>query len=59
MFSGIIQGIGKIDNIKSNDMFIKTSVDLSDCKDGASISCNGVCLTATSIKKNIWEKING
>ena len=51
MFSGIIQGIGKIDKIESNNTIIKTNVDLSDCKIGSSISCNGVCLTATSIKK--------
>ena len=51
MFSGIIQGIGKIDTIESNNTIIKTNVDLSDCKIGSSISCNGVCLTATSIKK--------
>ena len=51
MFSGIIQGIGQIDNIKSNNIFIKTDVNLSDCSVGTSISCNGVCLTATSIDK--------
>ena len=51
MFSGIIQGIGKIDTIESKNTTIKTNVDLSDCKIGSSISCNGVCLTATSIKK--------
>ena len=51
MFSGIIQGIGFIDNLQSNNTFIKTSLDLSDCKIGSSISCNGVCLTATSLEK--------
>lgn len=51
MFSGIIQGIGFIDNLQSNNTFIKTSLDLSDCKIGSSISCNGVCLTATSVEK--------
>ena len=52
MFSGIIQGTGTIVNSESNDTFIKTDVDLNDCKVGSSISCNGVCLTATSIEKN-------
>ena len=52
MFTGIIQGTGTIVNSESNDTFIKTDVDLNDCKVGSSISCNGVCLTATSIKKN-------
>ena len=52
MFSGIIQGIGFIDNAQSNNTFIRTSLDLSDCKIGSSISCNGVCLTVTEIHKN-------
>tara|TARA_B100000029_G_scaffold515630_1_gene623631 strand:- start:2233 stop:2817 length:585 start_codon:yes stop_codon:yes gene_type:complete len=52
MFSGIIQGTGTIVDSDSNNTFIKTDVDLNDCKIGSSISCNGVCLTATSIKKN-------
>ena len=51
MFSGIIQGIGFIDNLQSNNILIRTSLDLSDCKIGSSISCNGVCLTATSVEK--------
>ena len=51
MFSGMIQGIGFIDNLQSNNTFIRTSLDLSDCKIGSSISCNGVCLTATSVEK--------
>ncbi len=51
MFSGIIQGIGFIDNLQSNNTFIRTSLDLSDCKIGSSISCNGVCLTAISVEK--------
>ena len=51
MFSGIIQAIGFVDSIKSNNIFIKTSLNLSDCKIGSSISCNGVCLTATSVEK--------
>ena len=51
MFSGIIQGIGFIDKIQSNNIFIRTSLDLSDCQISSSISCNGVCLTAISIEK--------
>ena len=31
-------------------MEIATPLDLSDCKIGSSICCNGVCLTATDIK---------
>ena len=51
MFSGIIQDIGKLKNFKSNEILINTSLDLSDCKIGSSIACNGVCLTAISIQK--------
>ena len=51
MFSGIIQGIGDIKKSNSDSFSIKTSVDLSNCEIGSSISCDGVCLTATSIKK--------
>jgi len=54
MFSGIVQGIGLIDNhnISSNCTYITTSLDLSDCQIGSSISCNGVCLTITEIRKD-------
>tara|TARA_Y100000590_G_C15284472_1_gene850070 strand:+ start:19 stop:609 length:591 start_codon:yes stop_codon:yes gene_type:complete len=51
MFAGIIQGVGNIDSFENNNLYIRTFVDLSDCKIGSSISCNGVCLTATSIKR--------
>ena len=51
MFSGIIQGLGTISNIESNSTFIKTFVNLADCKVGSSISCNVVCLSVTSIDK--------
>ena len=36
----------------NNEYKIITKLDLSDCKIGSSISCNGVCLTTTNIKKN-------
>ena len=51
MFTGIIQGQAIIENkfIDSNTFSIKTDLDLSDCKIGSSISCDGVCLTVTSI----------
>ena len=51
MFSGIVQGIGFIEKFETNNVFIRTSVDLTDCKTGSSICCNGVCLTASSINK--------
>ena len=51
MFSGIIQGTGKIANIESNKTYIETNLDLSGCEIGSSISCDGVCLTVISNKK--------
>ena len=51
MFSGIIQGIGSFQVASNNEYKIKTKLDLSDCKTGSSICCNGVCLTATNIEK--------
>ena len=51
MFSGIIQGIGSVHATNNNEYKIKTQLDLSECKIGSSICCNGVCLTATSIVK--------
>ena len=51
MFSGIIQGIGSLQVASNNEYIIKTKLDLSDCKIGSSICCNGVCLTATNIEK--------
>ena len=51
MFTGIIQGQATIANkVKdSNTYFIKTNLDLSNCKTGSSICCDGICLTITSI----------
>ena len=51
MFSGIIQGIGSVQVDSNNEYKIKTKLDLSDCKIGSSICCNGVCLTTTNIEK--------
>ena len=53
MFSGIVQETGKvIEFVKEKDIYnlsIDCSSDLlSDLKKGASISVNGVCLTAVS-----------
>ena len=51
MFTGIIQGQAKIAKkfTDSNIFVIKTDLDLSDCKIGSSICCDGICLTVTSI----------
>ena len=52
MFTGIVQGLGKIIDQSDSLYTIKTDLDLNDCKIGSSIACNGVCLTLTNIKKN-------
>ena len=52
MFTGIIQGQAIVENkfIDSNTFSIKTDLNLSDCKIGSSISCDGICLTVTKIQ---------
>ena len=54
MFTGIIQDLGTIKKKEEGLYQISTNLDLSQCKEGSSISCNGVCLTA----KNITQKDN-
>ncbi len=54
MFTGIIQDLGTIKTKEEGLYQIFTNLDLSKCKEGSSISCNGVCLTA----KNITQKEN-
>ena len=61
MFTGIIQNVGDIINFTNGELEILTSLDLSDCKIGSSICCDGVCLTATEINadnKNYIFKVN-
>ena len=49
MFTGIIQNLGRVISFTNGELEISTSLDLSDCKIGSSICCNGVFLTATEI----------
>ena len=49
MFTGIVQNIGSVISYTNGELEISTTLDLSDCKIGSSICCNGVCLTATEI----------
>ncbi len=51
MFTGIVQDIGSIKFINKGLCEVITNLDLNDCIEGSSISCNGVCLTAKNIKK--------
>ena len=59
MFNGIIYNKGKISNIvkrtKGINLFIHSKLKLSNKHLGMSISCDGVCLTLISCKKNISE----
>ncbi len=52
MFTGIIQDLGSINYVDNGLYQILTNIDLTECNEGSSISCNGVCLTAKNIKKN-------
>jgi len=58
MFTGLIEAIGKIDQIgKKRNSFqirITSALDLSSSDIGASISVNGVCLTAVAVEKNAF-----
>ena len=59
MFNGIIFNKGTIKKIikrkKGINIFIKSDLKLSKKDIGVSISCDGVCLTLITIKKNIME----
>src|SRR3989304_2261224 len=59
MFTGIIQGVGKIEKISQNTKnrsAFQMTVDLGKhakgLKVGQSVALNGVCLSATKISKN-------
>ena len=56
MFTGIIQNIGSVISYEDGELEISTTLDLSDCKIGSSICCNGVCLTATEINYKYHKK---
>jgi len=56
MFTGLIQGVGKIRAIEQHGdrrLEISTSFDLEAVAIGASIACSGVCLTVTE-KHDGW-----
>ncbi len=56
MFNGIIYNQGKLVSIKKQKNYFNIAIDtklkISKNEIGSSISCNGVCLTLVSIKKN-------
>jgi len=53
MFTGLIEGIGKIKDIRRIQDYMSLSVtpqvDVADCRTGDSISLDGVCLTVTEV----------
>tara|TARA_B100001057_G_scaffold252401_1_gene252663 strand:+ start:2824 stop:3417 length:594 start_codon:yes stop_codon:yes gene_type:complete len=59
MFNGIIFNKGLINKIvkrpKGLNIFVKSDLNLKTKDIGVSISCDGVCLTLISIRKNIME----
>lgn len=58
MFTGIIEGLGKVTRIQKNatsqSMTIETSI-LDDVKLGDSIATNGLCLTVTHLTPNRFD----
>ena len=59
MFTGIIESVGTIANIKTQDkgkiLTINTDMDLSQCRIGDSIAVNGACLTAVTLQKQTFS----
>ena len=59
MFTGIVEGILEIYNIEKDNNFytinIKLNSDISDIKNGDSISINGVCLTVCNINNKYFS----
>ncbi|MEK6577330.1 MAG: riboflavin synthase, partial [Nitrospirota bacterium] len=56
MFSGIIEEIGKIRDIKkgvkSNNIAVSAKKIFTDLKEGDSISIDGACMTVSILKEN-------
>lgn len=58
MFTGIVEGLGKIISMQGNDQgyqfIIQADADYSSCNIGDSIAVNGVCLTVTHLTKDAF-----
>ncbi|MCJ7684237.1 MAG: riboflavin synthase [Desulfobacteraceae bacterium] len=54
MFTGLIEGIGKISGIRRTHNEMKVTItplfDTTDCQLGDSVAVNGVCLTVTEVR---------
>ncbi len=57
MFTGLIEKVSKVENITFDNYGAKVyyRADFDDVKIGDSIALNGVCLTVTSIEKDIFS----
>ena len=59
MFNGIIQNIGIVRELncrnKGVQLLIKSDIKLKKKENGLSISCDGVCLTLESFKRDIFK----
>ncbi len=57
MFTGIVEGIGEVRNIRKigseATYIIKAPEFFSDCNPGGSIAVDGVCLTITGVKRDL------
>jgi len=58
MFTGIVEGIGEVRNIRflgsEATVTIRVPALFSDCHPGDSLALDGVCLTITSIKGDLF-----
>ncbi len=58
MFTGLVEGIGKIKNIQRTHDDMRVSVipffQFTDCRMGDSVCVDGVCLTVTDIKEGAY-----
>ena len=61
MFSGIISHQGKVVALETNNqdwsITIETDLETSRCKPGASIACNGICLTVAKLNPSQHGKL--
>lgn len=61
MFTGIVQGIAEVESVEGSDELLTFTIQFPEnfCRDltrGASVSVNGVCLTAThEVAKDKWD----
>jgi len=59
MFTGIIEGVGEVRNIAragaGATCTVRVPPSISDCRPGDSLSIDGVCLTITAVKRDLFS----